>query len=200
MSILAQNCPRLNSLLMEKVTFDSNDNDSVPVLNNLENISFEKLTNDSLTTQAVIRLLSPSPNLKRLGFRYCEMFSSDIKTQILKCCEQCELEDVDFTYSDVELEFVQDVLLTCSSLVSLNLDGCEVARSYAEMEELESLALTLPNRPVINYSDHIIHGFSDSDDSYYDYYDDDYDYDYDDENDVEDEDNDDEDINNPGYW
>lgn len=148
-SCLVQNCPHLKSLNMNKISLQYNErSETIPVLNNLKDLTFSEMIE---ADKAVTSLMSSSPNLELLSIKGYNLFSADIQTAVLKCCERANLKHVNFKGSGVESKFVQNVLLSCSSLLSLNLEYCELGNDTEEMEKLENIAMSLPNKPEILY-------------------------------------------------
>jgi len=176
---LAQSCSCLDTLQLDNVTYQTHA-ETIPLLYNLKSISFESLALvDTVTEKAVTSLLMSSPNAEVLVFKNCQVISSDIKTNILKCCEHGTIQHINFSQSTVESKFIHDVLLTCSTLETLNLERSTLGDDMVEMEELEAIASTLPNKPEIVYDscyidddDFLLNGdyddFLDSDDDDYD--------------------------------
>lgn len=196
LSILGQYCLRLNRLTMDQVNIHFNESDSIPMFFNLKEFTAENVDlSNSDCCKAICRILTSSVPLETLHLKKCNDFTSEIKASILKCCEQCALKVIGFSGSSVETEFLKDILLTCSTLTALNLDGCDVALELED--DLYRIAETMPNKPEIIFTDEFSY-FSDYDEflnDYEDYLDntddddnddDNYDFDYDD--DFEDED------------
>lgn len=99
---LVVNCPKLNYLWIDDVTFTDNG-DSQPVFHYLDKCNFWNMKDDRLTIKA-IRFLSLSwPKLESVGFMNC-ILSPDTKAHILKCCENCLVKQILFMWTKIFLK------------------------------------------------------------------------------------------------
>lgn len=119
-------------------------NDSKAVLHNLEEFTVE-----SHDSEGVCHVLKSAPRLRKLTFSKCMYFRKETKAEMLECCE--ELKDLSFKRCCVGADFLEDILLTCSSLESLHLHGCNM--SVASEKTLKEIADTVQNKPQISCHD-----------------------------------------------
>lgn len=186
-SVLVESCPRIKELVLNNVHFLF-DEDSKPVFSSLSSCTFASINeNYSECARAFSLFLSSSTKFESLSFKRCNLLSSEIKADILKCCELYPVKKISFCFSLIEKEFIKDLLLNCRTLNYLNIDGCFES---ADEDELLKFAEILVNKPEIDISDHLdISDYEEYLNGNYeleDYELDDYDYDeYDDYDDYE---------------
>lgn len=101
-------------------------NDSIYSFSNLQEFHVRDVdfSNHNSYSKGSREILLSSPNLESVDFITCEEINTlEMKTTILKLCEQAPLMYLTFDWSPIEMEFLNDVLLTCSTLKALGTIG-----------------------------------------------------------------------------
>lgn len=151
--VLGHHCRNVRQLTLNEVNIQYNPEDSMPILCNIKEFTIENVDlSKSSNCKAICNILTSSLNLEKLYMKKCKSFASEIKNKVLQCCEQSALKFIDFGGSSVDTEFFKVVLLTCSTLKSLNIEGCNVAN---DREDLNNTANIVPNRPKITFTDNL---------------------------------------------
>lgn len=137
-SILAKSCPQLQNLKLKYCHF---------ILNESSKSMFDSscITFENLYSFEDLR----ATNLKSIAFLGCNLLSSEIKAFILKCCKQCPIKEVSFCESNIEKEFIKELLLN-GILTYLNIQMC--FEDKEDEEEILEYAKSLPNKPEIEVS------------------------------------------------
>lgn len=144
LSTLGQYCRHLKELKFDRVTIHDKENDPVHHLfYNLERLIVRKPDlSKTENCRALCRILTSAPALEKLLFVMHNTMTPEMKAGILQCCERFALKHLYF-WCPVDAEFLRDVLLTCTTLKSLDFKG------DVELENLRSIAIKLPNMPQI---------------------------------------------------
>lgn len=119
---LGQSCSNLRVLKLDEVSIKCGVCDYITTFNKLKAFTVEGVDiSNNANCKAICSILR-SPSLERLHFEVEQSFPPRLKNEFLKCCEQDTLKCIDFGWSPVELDFLVDIIQTCSSLESLNSD------------------------------------------------------------------------------
>ncbi|GFS39486.1 uncharacterized protein TNIN_432631 [Trichonephila inaurata madagascariensis] len=147
---LIQNCPNLESLTLQYTCFHLSDpNINLKQLNYLYELYIKSIHYNGNSKQAVIDILNCSPKLENLAFFDCEFKHDDeFATKFTKYCEDSNLHVLTFNTCDLDMPWLQAILLTCSSLKTLVLDQCNGIDSN-NIETLYKVSLSLKNKVEI---------------------------------------------------
>lgn len=139
---------RLNHLHMDRVTIQQDDSKTSSIFYNLKSLHIEEADfSNSVNFNAICYILRSSPSITKLCFSMCGLFPPELKVEILKCCEQCAVEYIQFEFSVIEGDFMKQLLKTCSSLKTINLAGFYLSEKLAD--ELYEISRSLPKKPQI---------------------------------------------------
>lgn len=143
-------CHQLKWLDITAVSIQYDENDTVPIFMNLKVLSIRDVDlSDYRDCKGICLILRSSPFLEKLCFEWCDAFPSEMKAEILQCCEQSALKHVEFSESTVDGDLLKDILLTCPTLETLTLAELDLSPESLK-EDLYRIANTLPNKPEIH--------------------------------------------------
>ena len=147
-SKLAVSCPKLDHLEIKYRTFSDNPDDSEQIFRHLRCFAVCYINdNNSSTCEALRLLLLCAPLLQSIFFVEC-VLSPEIKLYILKCCENLNLNMIAFHQTQVDVNFLIDVLSSCSTSTILDLREWDF-NTYDNIMALINFAYTLPNKPRV---------------------------------------------------
>ena len=145
-SLLAIHCPILKEFYADRVNF-THDVHLKPKFRSLIKCSLSNT--DPSDDESICLLFSSSPVLETLSLTCCTL-SLQMKAHILGWCKNSSAKIVDFWFLKLEMEFLNDMLKSCSSLKKMFLIDCSVDVQDPK-EVLLSTAKILPNKPEIYF-------------------------------------------------
>ncbi|KFM58582.1 hypothetical protein X975_25837, partial [Stegodyphus mimosarum] len=159
-SVLIQNCQRLEKLRLKNVDFQCTKNASVPTLRLLREFSIDTENLPiSLAAEALSLILKSSPNIENLSILHSELTDLQLNNTLLKYCEQNTLKCLNFSFSEVDVNFLVLVIISCTSLKRLNVEFCKDIH-IEDIDMLTQAASSTKNVPEIIWNDDEISDFS----------------------------------------
>ncbi|XP_035204768.1 uncharacterized protein LOC118179711 [Stegodyphus dumicola] len=159
-SLLIQNCQKLEKLNLSEIDFHYEKNSCVPPLKYLKLLRISTDTDSSYiisptAAESLSLILDSSPNIERLYINCLKILSDfQLRNTILKHCELNTLKYLDFSWSDVDVNFSALILKSCLSLQKMEVtlsNGKGV--SSEEFEILAQIASDTKNSPKIQWYD-----------------------------------------------
>lgn len=148
-SSLAAHCPVLKEFSATFSNFTDDDDNCQLLMPFLTECSFKRI--NPLSSKAIGLFISCSPNLKSLSFLSFEIIL-EMKEQILLWCKNPSAKKIHFTDVHLDIEFLSNILLKCSSLEEMCLIRCMIDIKNP-FKVLQNLAKCLPNKPKIDFTD-----------------------------------------------